>query len=568
MLRSRLCETVEIKTIVNYLLLLIMGSLLFDCYIGLEFIDPQYVQWLLVKNDPVNHLLGWTAYLFSDCTEVFGNCLMQTPLGVGVGQTDSIPLMAVIAKFLFGRSHGNFQYFGIYLYFCFLLLGLVAFWACFRKTKDLPFSFLSAGLMWVSFVLLGRLETATAHIALTCHFLILLLIVFWTDDHRSRGDSSLTLGLSFLPMVISSLIHPTIWVILTSIQVPLSLFSGWKYGRIRAPILFTAISFGVSITLMKACGFLGPHSGEAPDFGVYSANLVSFFDSNGHSLFLGDLVNGKGQIEGYSYLGFGFISLICFLLGPSRIFAKKRIHLEFQVNHRWLVTGICLILFLFSLSRFVAAGPELVFDLSFVYKYLSFVTGALRSSGRFIWPMAYLIMWSVISAISQFKKKRLILLVGLSLQLVDSIPLVGTRRPTTWPKLAENQTVDTGIEKLLKNPQRPKVIEFLPPVLYDVELAQGCKDLAQISLADYTTISLQAFELQVPTNSGIVSRGSPDFVDNQCNHQIAMMRGEEPLAKGHLLVLNKETLAQFPGFTQSEHCEELAELKICWSADQ
>jgi hypothetical protein len=131
---------------------------------------------------------------------------------------------------------------------------------------------------------------------------------------------------------------------------------------------------------------------------------------------LRDLFVFRGQGEGFNYLGLGVILLG--LLALSRL-AAKPIAWRSLARHAPLA-AYCLALFLFSLSNRVTYGDRFLVVLPM--GPLESFCATFRSSGRFFWPVYYVIVCATIRLILARCPKgwaRALLVVALVVQAID-----------------------------------------------------------------------------------------------------------------------------------------------------
>jgi hypothetical protein len=121
-----------------------------------------------------------------------------------------------------------------------------------------------------------------------------------------------------------------------------------------------------------------------------------------------------GQYEGYQYLGVGvlllcLVAVICICYrAPKRVFVR---------HSGLLIVSVGLILF--ALSNSVYNGTFLVFH----YEGVPRIFHSFRSSGRFFWPVAYLlIIGSIVTAVRRLPAKisAATLLIAAALQFADA----------------------------------------------------------------------------------------------------------------------------------------------------
>ena len=98
---------------------------------------------------------------------------MNWPYGCAVTYTDSIPLFAILFRFISAWLPASFQYFGWYALLCYVLQGASAALLLSLFSESLPAVLAGTALFVFSPVMLER---TFRHTALTAHFLLLLAL--------------------------------------------------------------------------------------------------------------------------------------------------------------------------------------------------------------------------------------------------------------------------------------------------------------------------------------------------------------------------------------------------------
>ena len=160
-------------------------------------------------------------------------------------------------------------------------------------------------------------------------------------------------------------------------------------------------------------------------YGYYSFNLNSLFNPLGStSAFLAarPLVYDF-QWEGYNYLGAGYLFLIIFGMG-SLIFDGKRID--------WLKANIfliaaCSVLTLFAITNRITFDLKILLKIPLPQRLIAYL-GIFRSSGRFFWPVMYLmVIFGILRTLKTGKWSYVILIIALLLQFFDLAPMLNGR---------------------------------------------------------------------------------------------------------------------------------------------
>jgi hypothetical protein len=134
----------------------------------------------------------------------------------------------------------------------------------------------------------------------------------------------------------------------------------------------------------------------------------------------GDIIDATGkQIGGFNYFGIGIL-----MLGAIHLVASRR-DIAGAIK-RNIVLFIALIGFtLFALSNKIYFGDHLIFSFPLPH-IIERIVSPFRHSGRFFWPVTYVIMTGVIVlTLRRFRRSVALLLLffAVSLQLLDTFPL-------------------------------------------------------------------------------------------------------------------------------------------------
>jgi hypothetical protein len=229
--------------------------------------------------------------------------------------------------------------------------------------------------------------------------------------------------------VLAGGIHPHLSVMVLllglSLVVRLALFD--RALRVAEAAAWAVAVIAVMAGTLVLFGYIGgPPPGYA-GFGLFSADALTFVSSMGRSRLLAPLGMGQCQYEGYAYLGAGGVALVGVALvmklakraGPARASVVP-------------VTMTCTVLALFALSSEVTVAGRHVADLASWYAPFSAITEPLRSSGRFAWPLMYLLLalavGITIRASARWRRGAGLVLAGaVALQLVDVSVAVGAQ---------------------------------------------------------------------------------------------------------------------------------------------
>jgi hypothetical protein len=467
---------------------------------------PTNVSWLMsARGDWGTHYLGWFFYRNDPWRFPLGQISSYFyPLGTNVAFTDSIPLVAILFKLISPILPADFQYIGMWLLACDLLVA----WYTVRLLRLFAvrdtYIFLAVVFVVANPVLVFR----GMHPALCAHWLILGSIFCYFKDPRSAAREVLREQLFLL--LLAAVINPYLccMVLGFALILPWKLYFYDKAIRARVGLLFTGavlLSLVVlwSIVGMIALGKKTDLDGEG--YGLYSLNLNALYNSfSWSSLFPTPKLVSWHQYEGYMYLGAGIFLLLLILLG-SRIVRSARASRRPGVAspsskassgaYRPKLTLLLVLVLLytvFALTNILSINDRVLFKIPLGSDALK-IANIFRASARFFWLPFYLILFYSFVAITRMKSseatKTAIFAAALLLQLYDTHRLLTDHR---LARGAYTPPLDKRWKGLIG---ATNAVLFYPPFE-----ATYVKDL------DYQDFSFLAAQLRKPVNIGYVAR--------------------------------------------------------------
>ena len=337
------------------------------------------------------------------------------PGGTNVALTDSIPLALLLLKpvraLLDPGASATEAWFA-------LALALQPVAAVFALRAAGEHRALPAVAIGVLAATMPSLLNRSGHMALCSHFAILCAIGLYFVLVPGRpgawwAATALLIG--------SLLIHPyilamvaTVLAAVPSTRVLRGMSSWW-----RAWLCWT-LAMAVCAGLAWLLGYDG--SRPAPGFGTYAMNLLNPVLPLASSLFPSSTFGsaGGGGWEGYQYLGAGILGLA----GLS-VIQVARGRLNGWHRHGGLVL-VMVGLTVFALSNIAYAGPLRLYH----WRPVPAVIEQFRSTGRFFWPVAYVILVAGVAAAASLPARpaALVLVAAMGLQWADTAGLRATVR--------------------------------------------------------------------------------------------------------------------------------------------
>lgn len=397
------------------------GLIWFLLLFGPQTLNPTYVDWIYVSGtDLFQHQNGWEWFRQEAWRLPLGSIqAFGYPFGTTVSFTDSIPLFAFVFRLFSFLLPPDFQYLGLWIlvslmgqfFFGMLIVG--------EFTKSYIKMILGASLLVLSPVLINRVFF---HNSLTAQWILLAGIWFILVEYRRK----LWRGAWLLLFSISLLIHLYFVVML----LPLWAISLWlRFSRDKQPkaiivdiLAVTVVGLFISFLIGLFSLSLGDLLGEG--YGFYSWNLNGFINPGEYSAVLPGLPLGtEGQTEGFSYLGLG--NLILLPLGLFFFLKEGRLTKAWKLMVPVLL--VCLLFLLFALSNRAFANQHSLWDFQ-LPKKIEISFALFRASGRFIWPVYYMIvLFSLLNLVEKKNWVIPILLGALLLQFFDLQPLISSK---------------------------------------------------------------------------------------------------------------------------------------------
>lgn len=399
----------------------LVGAGFFVWIAGARALDPGEIGWLMRYDWPI-HFFGW--HFFRGEGWHWPPGLIQSyyaPMGTSIGFTDSIPLVAFALKPFHAWLPATFQYIGPWLLACFALQGAFGAWLMSQWTPHRWLQVSGAALL----VMMPTLLIRIGHPALCAHWLLLwvLVIAARRDAGRFRAGEWATLGL------VGGLLHPYLAVMALAMLSAVVLSPASRPFLARVAVLVLA---GAATLLgWWAAGLFSVSGAEAmatEGLGHYSMNLLAPVTPTGWSQFLPDLPRATAgqEFEGFQYLGLGTLmlvltaaALVARRVGPVGAFAPTRSAWQ---GFGAALFAMAILMGAFALSPKVTAGSGVLLDYSgpWTERFAVF-----RSTGRFFWPLGYLVVAWALAAVSTRLPSRVALTMLLAFVTLQALDLHG-----------------------------------------------------------------------------------------------------------------------------------------------
>ncbi len=430
-------EKKETKLRIYFLIGALVGVALFLFVYGYRVLNFTYDGWLLTGKDLQQHYLGWKFFREAPWSFPLGmHDSFTTPNSISILYTDSIPLFALFFKLLSPILPETFQYFGLFGLMCYVLNGGMASVLVSKFTKSKVFCGVSSVFFILSTPVLQRmygvLSENSRHTSLAAHFLILgaLAIWLWKDKFISYKKDAIA------------------WAILAALCVTIQMYIIFMVGGIMCGYLLEQLiakkdwkrlwidmaSFCGSFLVFFAVvgGFTSLLSSGGSGYGFFSSNLNALVNPWNYSTFFSKMDMSELQYEGFAYLGLGMLVLCAIAIGilgwKVITLIRQKVFVETIKQcikkHFATIVSLGIVVFVFTilaLSNLIYFGKDIFIEVHWP-KAIDDLLAIIRSSGRFMWCVMYIVMLSAIYiVIRKFPAKvyAVILVFCVCLQVAD-----------------------------------------------------------------------------------------------------------------------------------------------------
>jgi hypothetical protein len=531
----------------------LVGALWFVAVAGLAPLDPRAIGWTL-HGDWSQHMLGALFLRDAPWSLPLGALPnLVHPIGTTAGLTDSNPPLALLAKLFAGQLPDEIQLIGPWLVFCFAAQG----WFGARLVAALGargwHQLMGGALLALSPVLLFRVH----HDTLCAHFMLLAMLRL----HLEPGQRPLRAVAAWVAL--SAAVHPYLAAMVLVLGAAL-LVGQAQAGRLRWRAAAAAIAALVALaaTVLWLFGFVALGAPGGWFIGGYDADLLTLVNPAGRSRLLpGAPFDPDSQREGFAYLGLGGLTLVALaaaLLWRRRVAVPWARHAPlvaavallagYAVFATWRVLGFPLfdpraivrghvdaivvgaVALVAAALAARAAARRLGIRRRPWMPAVALAAGALlglslaldvnpfRTTGRFIWPLHYLVLVGAVAATVRALPARAaaaLLFAACALQVVDIDPDSVARRFDA-PGPAEPSTVWASAAGGWRH------LVQVPPTLRDgVGFSCGSAE------RDWVGLARLAHRLRLTYNGGYVARVDPRRARAACAAPAAAIaRGE------------------------------------------
>ncbi|RYE08606.1 MAG: hypothetical protein EOP22_12775 [Hyphomicrobiales bacterium] len=400
-------------------LALLIGLGIFFIYCGWWVLIPTNIAWL-DAGDRAMHQIGWMYFQSWPWSWPLSlNPGLGIEVATSIALVDGLPLLAFPFKLIAPWLPQPFQYWGWWLLVSFALQGLFGY----RLAREFGASLLVA-LAAAAFVLItpAFLYRVPMHLALSSHWVILAALYL-----NVRRKPAALWAWPLLATITTS-IHVTLLAMVLGLWVA-SLAQRWMQGvsSRRARSIETMLVFIGVAAVIRFVGLLATGSLGSSGYGSYKLNLAWPFIDYGWSRLMPDIAHTRFDYEGLSFLGIGIMALL--LLG---LVTGGALRLgELSSKRWWPLLAMLLLLMLFAFSRSISFTDIDLLNIAMPFP-VSAIGAAFRSTGRFIWPLLYLLTILAVVLAGRHLPRALalpVIVLALGAQIYDSAP--------AWRRFAE-----------------------------------------------------------------------------------------------------------------------------------
>lgn len=399
---------------------------------GRAVLDPRDLS-AVGAGDWAQHVLGWLSFRNAPWRLPLGALPDYAwPVGGSLAMTDANPWAAVLGKLLSPLLPADFQYLGLWLALCFALQG---FWGArlVALASPHPAHRLLGGAL---FVLSPALAWRLGHDTLCAHFILLAGLHPLLAPAVDRGGVWRKGGGALLLAAVAAGVHPYLAVMSLTLGIALAVRLG-RSGLVgaRSAGLLVASLAGVTCGTLALFGYLPGPPTVVRGFGRFSADALTFVNPMGRARFFQGFALSADQSEGFAYLGAGVLAIAALALA---LLPWRGARFPGPLARATLFALLpCGFLALYALSGDVTVAGHRVANLYPFYKHFMNVTGPLRSSGRFAWPLGLLVTFAAVAAVVALLPRALAtaaLAAAVLLQVADVSPVreAGFFAPLPW----------------------------------------------------------------------------------------------------------------------------------------
>ena len=371
---------------------------------GFDVLDVYNTNFLVMGGDFTVSYLGSVFYRLDDWRwPIFTHTNLAYPYGISVHGTDGSPLLSLIFK-VFHKFFGlpaDTQFVGIWMLISYVLQSFFSV-LIFRKAFKNKFLIIIGSLFFVTSPIM--MMRVFVHINLMCHFILLWAIYLWLDNklnNKTWISMGVILSLAtltcpyFLPMVGGFFAILLLQKYLVEKEIGfLTVVGGIAYLALVFLFWFYLLGMVEKEQVLTSGGWRG-----------LSLNLTALFNPIWSQSRVFTTLTPKADFDADNYFGFGLlILLVMFFPHVKHLFKAENLKKNALIS--LLLAGFVV----YALSSQVKFGTTVLLD----YKpgpVIDWLGSVFRYSGRFFWPVWYLLAFFLIkTAAKSFPRFAFVLL--------------------------------------------------------------------------------------------------------------------------------------------------------------
>lgn len=346
--------------------------------------------------DRAMHTLGWMFYRDTPWGIPPGaSPRLGVELANSIALVDGLPIFAIPLKLLSPWLPRPFQYWGYWWLLCCALQSLFAYLLAREMGAKRLVAIVAAAFAAITPAFVFRL---TLHMALSGHWLVLAALWLYAKRTPPRMFAWPLL------LAVTASVHAYILAMVLALWAASLVQRFWvDRSRWRQDLAEIGIAAVSTIAMMWFVGFFYTGSVDSIGFGFYRLNVMwPFITYRDWSHLFPDLPHGEYDYEGIGFLGIGIFAILALTVLTGAV-----INLRGIFSRRWVPLAVMVILLsIWALSNHVGfldtEAPAI--PIEGIVKYIG---ETFRSSGRFNWPLLYLVT-------------------------IGAVVLLGSRPPTIW----------------------------------------------------------------------------------------------------------------------------------------
>ncbi len=368
---------------------------------GGAVLPPTHLDWMM-REDWAGNVSGWLFFRNAPWGLPLGATPNQFyPYGTSVALTDGNPWAAVLLKPFSSWLPLDFQYTGVWFALCFLGMGYFGARVVAIVSSRAVLQVLGGVLLALSPVIVVRF----VHPTLCAHWLLVAMLWLHLRAYPDPRAAWRALALAAVLNVLSAGTHPY-WVAMLlpltlALAVRLGLAHALGWGRLAAAM---GVVLGLDLLCFALFGYFVGTGLGAEGYGQFSSDLTTLVNPMGWSQWLQEQPVRPRQWEGFGYLGAGGLWLLS-VAGLSLV-AHGDTARRLPWRRGGPALGVVGVMAVYALSDHITWRGRLLVDLSALSAPVQQYTAAFRSSGRFIWPLYYLLLAGAVVLVVRLWRER------------------------------------------------------------------------------------------------------------------------------------------------------------------